>query len=304
MLRVEKIDFSYEKKVLNNVSFELDQGKILGIVGKSGGGKTSLLKIIGGYLTPDSGDIFILNEKQKKANELLIPGYSKVALVQQDFGLDLYHTVEENIREKVLYLPRNLQDKLIGQMIDLLDLQELSQQKAIHISGGEQQRLSIARALASECDLVLLDEPFVHLDSAMRQDLFDYLLKLKTIRNTSFIIVTHNGEEILSLCDEVLYIKKGSIKRKAKPNHFYDFPRSLEEAKFFGLINSVRKGKQRILFRPNQYSLEKGRIDLNLTFDFSKKHGALYYNYFQTERGEDIILFNFDSMNDVKLVYV
>ena len=305
MLEVKKLHFEYDREILRDVSFKLRRGAFLGIVGKSGGGKTSLLKIIGGHLTPSKGEVLQNGKKLKKANELLVPGYENIALVHQDFGLDIYHTVIENIREKVLHLSIKLQKELIEEMLDLLDLRSLAKQQAISLSGGEQQRLSIARALVSEADLILLDEPFVHLDSPMRGRLFLYLQKLREVRNTSFIIVTHNGEELLGLTDQVIYIKKGKIKRQANPEKFYSNPRSIEEAEFFGPVNSIRINEKRILFRPNQFSLDdKSRLKVSVEYLGSNKFGPLYHNNFKTKRGEDVLLFSFETMDSVNYIYV
>lgn len=305
MLEIKNIHFEYDKEILQDVSFNLKQGAFLGIVGKSGDGKTSLLKIIGGYLTPSKGEVVQNGHKLKNANGMLVPGYENIALVHQDFGLDLYHTVIENIKEKVLHLSYGLQKELIDEMISLLDLGKLVNRQAISLSGGEQQRLSIARALVSEADLILLDEPFVHLDSPMRRKLFLYLQKLREVRNTSFIIATHNGEELLGLTDEVIYFKKGRIKRRAKPDTFYSNPRSIEEAEFFGLVNSIRIGEKRLLFRPDQFSIHNNNNQkVEIEFLGNQKFGPLYYNNFRTMRGEDLLLFSFESMEILKCIYV
>lgn len=305
MLKVTNIHLSYSKEILHDVSFQLNEAQFLGIVGKSGGGKSSLLKIIGGYTTPDRGSIYFDDKKMQPANQLLVPGYANIALVHQDFGLDLYHTVTENIREKVLYLPQKQQNILIAEMIDLLGLADIADQQAVVLSGGEQQRLSIARALASEADLILLDEPFVHLDTPMRTRLMLYLEALKKIRKTSFILVTHNGEEVLTLCDEVIYLKHGKIKRKAKPSKFYENPRSIEEGAFFGEINALTIDGKRKLFRPDQYALTgNSGVAISVNFNRALKNGPLMYNYFTTNRNESLLLFNFEVMENVKTIYV
>jgi ABC-type multidrug transport system ATPase subunit len=306
VLEIKNIQFSYDRKILNDVSFSVQHGQVFGIVGKSGGGKSSLLKIIGGYLTPDEGEVLFKGKRMQKPSEMLIPGYDEIAIVHQDFGLDLYHTVFDNIKQKILHLPHNLQDILIKQMVDLLDLSHLVKQKAIDLSGGEQQRLSIARALASESDLILLDEPFVHLDTPMRRSLLNYIEKLKEIRNTSFIIVTHNGDEILGLCDEAIFIKNGQIKRKATPSKFYNSPRSIEEAEFFGPVNAISIENKRKLFRPNQYSTLKkeGMKKIELEFVRCHQQGLFYSNIFRTTRGEEILLFNLEPMKAITCIYV
>jgi len=306
VLEVKNIHFSYDREILHNISFSMKKGQFLGIVGKSGGGKSSLLKTIGGYLTPTAGEVHFQGKKMKRPVEMLIPGFEDISIVHQDFGLDLYHTVSENIKQKILYLPEKFQIQLMDQMLDLLDLRKVSSQKAIQLSGGEQQRLSIARALVSETELILLDEPFVHLDAPMRRNLLNYLQKLKEIRSTSFIIVTHNGDEILGLCDEAIYMKNGRIKRKTTPNNFYKKPKSIEEAEFFGPVNSILLNGKRKLFRPNQYNLEKleSKEKLELEFRFSEAHGPLINNYFQSKRGEEVLLFNLEPMKEVNCIYV
>lgn len=306
MLEIKNIKFSYDREILHDVSFNLEKGQFLGVVGKSGGGKSSLLKIIGGYLTPSSGEIYLKGKKMKRPVEMLIPGYDDISVVHQDFGLDVYHTVQENIRQKVLHLPLKFQNQLIDEMLDLLDLRILSSQKAVNLSGGEQQRLSIARALVSESELILLDEPFVHLDAPMRRRLIGYLQKLKEIRSTSFIIVTHNGDEIMGLCDSAIYFKNGKIKRIASPEKFYRNPKSIEEAEFFGPVNSILLNDKRKLFRPNQYTLTNSGENqkLEVEFRFAEQHGPLVHNYFKSKRGEEILLFNLEALNTVNCIYV
>lgn len=305
MLEVKNVFLEYGREILHDVSFQLNQGSFLGIVGKSGGGKSSLLKIIGGYLTPLEGSVCQNGIKLPNSNELLVPGYTNIALVHQDFGLDPYHTVKENIREKVLHLREAHQAELIDQMLNLLDLTHITEQQAIKLSGGEQQRLSIARALVSEADLILLDEPFVHLDSIMRRKLFLYLQEMRKARNTSFIIVTHNGEELLGLTDRVIYLSNGRIKRTARPDVFYSKPMSIMEAEFFGPVNSVRLNGKQILFRPDQYVLvNNGGQMIELTFEACFKQGPIYHNFFLTLKGVKILLFSFESMETVNCIYV
>lgn len=306
MLEIKHIYFSYEREILHDVNFSLKKGQFLGIVGKSGGGKSSLLKVIAGLLTPQSGAVFLHGKKLKRPIEMLLPGYEQMSIVHQDFGLDLYHTVYQNVKQKVLHLPDKLQNKIIKQLLNLMDLGLLTNQKAIDLSGGEQQRLSIARSLACESELVLLDEPFVHLDASMRMRLINYLENLKEIRNTSFIIVTHNGDEILGLCDEVIYLKNGRIRRKASASDFYDKPKSSEEAEFFGPINSVTIENKRKLFRPNQYGLKKENQleEVQVKFKRLKKQGGLFYNYFLTKHEEEILLINLEPMKEITCIYV
>lgn len=293
-----------EKCVLNDVSITLPKGKVIGLIGKSGEGKTSILRILSGYLTPQKGEVYLEGKRQPNANELLIPGYSGIALVHQDFGLVPHLTVEENICEKILHLPQRFQSKLLKEMLNLLQLEPLLKRQAISLSGGEQQRVSMARALVVESDYVLLDEPFVHMDTAMKNRVIHYLQGLKEVRNTGFLIVSHNGEEIMGLCDQVVYLKNTKVRREATPEKFYLHPKSLEEAAFFGKINSLRIGGKRILFRPNQYNLKEGTYSIELDFVRSHFQGELIHNLFRTKDGQEVYLSNFTELKTLKKIYV
>ena len=106
MLQLNSIAFSYDFPIFKNVSFEIGEGEIIGIVGNSGAGKTTLLKVIAGLIDPSCGEVLFEGEKVKGPSQNLVPGHDEIKLVNQDFGLDIYHTVKENIREKALYLPK------------------------------------------------------------------------------------------------------------------------------------------------------------------------------------------------------
>ena len=189
MLRVEHISKSWcGKPLLNNISFEVNSGECIVIFGKSGGGKSSLLKIIAGIELPDEGSILVDGEVQVKSNEQLIPGNPIIKLVNQDFSLDLYHRVEENIRLKILHLTHAEQDELCEELLDLMELTELRHEKALTLSGGEQQRLALARALALRPRYLLLDEPFAHLDFALKTRVEQYILTKKSVIHVTSLI--------------------------------------------------------------------------------------------------------------------
>ena len=296
MLTVENIQLAFERSVLSSISLDLKAGEIIGIVGKSGAGKTSLLKIIAGFLEPTAGKVTFEGEKVIGPATKLVPGHPEIQLVNQDFHLDTYHTVEENIREQILYLPLKQRDQLVEELLHLMELTTLRKQKATTLSGGEQQRLAIARALACEPKIILLDEPFVHLDGKLRAKLIHYLLKLQAIRKTSFMLVSHDGAEILSLCSVIYFMKNGKFVRKASPKDFYYKPKTLDEAKLFGPINKVLLNGKRIIFRPDEYEIHPEGI-LQLTFQTSLFTGVVYQNYFTTENKENILLYSLKAMD-------
>jgi iron(III) transport system ATP-binding protein len=240
MLVIKNIQLRFDREILSNLSFSIKSGEIVGIVGASGGGKSSLLKIIAGLLDPSSGEVRLNGEKVKGPSQKLVPGHEAIQLVNQDFGLDIYHTVLENVQQKILYLPKDVRDQFTTELLDLVDLSELINQQAITLSGGEQQRLAIARALAVEPEVLLLDEPFAHLDAHLKQKIGNYIQSLAAIRKMTCILVSHEGQDVLEWSKSILFIEKGEVKRVDSPYNFYNFPTSLYEARFFGQINLLK----------------------------------------------------------------
>jgi iron(III) transport system ATP-binding protein len=305
MLVVQDVSLRFETELLKRVSFELKPNEIVGIVGSSGAGKTSLLKIISGLLEPTSGKVFYNDKLVEGPATKLIPGHDDIQLVNQDFGLDIYHTVEENIREKALYLPYKERDELVDELLDLTELTRIRKQKAHLISGGEQQRLALARALACEPKVLLLDEPFVHLDGRLRFKITNYLQDLQRIRSMSILIVSHNGEEILSWTDRIIHISKGTIKRKSTPLNFYYKPRSIEEGGLFGVINKITIQNKRILFRPNEYEISENHSNgIPINFIKSQFMGEYYLNYFTTNKKEKITLSHTEPLDYAKEIII
>lgn len=305
MLELKSISFSYNEPLFKNISFEVEEGEIVGIVGNSGAGKTTLLKVIAGLLDITEGKVIFEGEKVKGPSQNLVPGHDEIKLVNQDFGLDIYHSVRENIREKALYLPLIERDELVEELLELVELTHLSEQKAILLSGGEQQRLSLARALAGEPKLILLDEPFVHLDGRLRLKISNYLLQMKAIRGTSFILVSHDGEEMLSLADRIIHFSNGEINRISSPKEFYFLPNTKEEAELFGIINSIIIDEKTILFRPIEFELPSSEKNegIKVIFLNSQFAGTHFVNYFETEKKEQIILFHKETLkNETKII--
>ena len=306
MLQLNSIAFSYDFPIFKNVSFEIGEGEIIGIVGNSGAGKTTLLKVIAGLIDPTCGEILFEGEKVKGPSKNLVPGHDEIKLVNQDFGLDIYHTVKENIREKALYLPKKERDELVDELLDLIELTHLSDQKALLLSGGEQQRLALARALAGEPKLILLDEPFVHLDGRLRLKISNYLLQMKEIRSTSFILVSHDGGEMLSLANRIIHFSNGEIRRVGSPEEFYNNPISKEEGELFGIINVLTINGEEVLFRPTEFQISKEFNENQIVVKFvnSRFAGDYFINYFQTENGEQVILYHSESLKNEKKIII
>ena len=301
MLAVSAISLGYEKPVLCDVSLSLVGSEIIGLVGKSGAGKSSLLKIMAGLIDQDSGDVLLDGKLQPKSSLRLIPGTKGIELVNQDFKLDVYHTVAENIRESILYLPNAERDRRVEQMLSLFELKPLRHQKAHLLSGGEQQRLAIARAVAKKPKVLLLDEPFAHLDARLRLKLTNFLLKIKEKEGVAMVIVSHDGQEILGVSDSICILKNGRLSRKKNRIEAYYNPSSKIDALFFGPINSIVLNGKRVLFRPDEYKQNSSGA-ISLYFVRAVFLGSIYYNYFYTLAKEEIVLISINPLNNTTAI--
>jgi len=307
MLSIKNISFSYDgkKAIFENVSLHVKRGSIVGIVGPSGAGKSSLLKSVGGLITLNEGEIFLDGAKIQSPHNKLVPGDDEVGFVNQSFELDEFYTCEENILSALLHLSKEQRLRFCDQLIDLLGLSEVRYLQGRHLSGGEQQRLSIAAALAKEPKVLLLDEPFVHLDVHLRKKLGKYIKELCEIRGMMILLVTHEGEEALSWSDEIYCMFNGKLTTKYLPGNAYNKPKSLKEGRFFGELNSVRLGEKQILFRPREYKLEgeKGN-EVSLIFRYAEFRGHYTASYFKLRSGREIVLYGDAPLNKISKIYV
>lgn len=306
MLKIRNIHFARHKSILSGIDFDLKPGQILGLVGPSGAGKSTLLKIIAGLLDADSGTVKLGKEQIVGPKNLLIPGHPEVQLVNQDFELDLFHTVRENIVLKANYLPKNECNELVDELLDIFELNHLTQQIAKTLSGGEQQRLALARALAMEPKVILLDEPFAHVDAHLKSRISNYLMALKKIRKTIFILVTHDGQEVLSLADQIAFFSDGKIQRVDIPEAFYFSPTDAYEGLFFGDLNVIKRNKKQLLFRPREFSLDLESEGEEIEIKFVRKSfcGPYYQNFFKVGKKETIVLYHKESLEYVHKIKI
>ena len=291
MIRIKDLSLSYtpEEKVLNSINCTLLKGKIYGIAGMSGAGKSSLLKIIGGFINQSSGKVFLDGKELPFASQRLIPGHPSIALVPQDFKLDLYHTCIENIRESILNWEPTKRERRIQTLMRLFNLTGIQNTKANVLSGGEQQRLALARALAPKPDWLLLDEPFSHLDSRLRIKLTNIIQKLMTVEEIGVILVSHDAQDMLGSCDLMAFLRKGILSGFEDPFKRYLSLKNMSEASWFGIVNSVKIGDIRYRFRPNFFELSTSGLSLTLTKQYF--NGTTFIHYFYTANDEEVVLF-------------
>ncbi|WP_395053280.1 ABC transporter ATP-binding protein [Flavobacterium sp.] len=264
MLKVSNLEFSYLKKLtLFNTNFNLEKGKNLVLIGESGCGKSTLLKLIYGLFDLDKGTIFWNDIEVLGPKYNLIPGMNFMKYLAQDFDLMPFITVAENVGKHLSNVDLEKKQQRILELLDVVEMTEYASVKAKYLSGGQMQRVAIARVLALEPELLLLDEPFSHIDNfrknSLRRKLFEYF-KLK---NITTIIATHDSTDVLSFSDEVLILKAGKIIEKGIPKDIYNSPKSVYIASLFGDVNQIsshffnEKNDDSILLYPHQLEVVK-----------------------------------------------
>ena len=258
LLEVKNLTLAYaENVVVSKASFSMRKGEIIVILGASGDGKTSLLKSIAGLLPVQSGEIVFDGKTVKDALNKLVPGHDQIKLINQDFALDKYHTVEENIRLRLMRFDEAYKKERIETLLRLTKLAKYRAVPTTSLSGGQQQRLAIARALADEPELLLLDEPFNQLDFQNKQKIERHVRSYIRKNNLSAILVTHNGIEAMEWADRIIFIRNGKIRRIDSPQDFFENPTNKYEAGFFGELNKIKVKDEEIYFRPGVFSLTK-----------------------------------------------
>ena len=225
---------------LKNVDLEIADGEYFVLLGPSGGGKTTLLRSIGGFIRPDSGTV----EIKGKNVDNLPPDKRPTSMVFQGFALFPHMTVKENIGYglKLRSIDKDIISEKVAKMMDLVGLSGLSDRKPHELSGGQQQRVQLARALILENDVLLLDEPLSALDAQLRKDMCIELKRLQKTVGISFVHVTHNQEEAMSVADRIAIIADGEMVEQGTPKEIYSNPKKKFTAEFIGeknILNGV-----------------------------------------------------------------
>ena len=236
IFQVKRLSKQYEKGqryAVQKVSFELYEGEFLTIVGESGSGKTTLLKMLAGRLDMTQGQIMFEGELILGPSYQLMVGLKEVKLVNQDFELFPYHTVEEVLEYEIRLWDEKEKGKQIRRLLRMVGLYKDRKRKAITLSGGMQQRLAIARALVSEPKVILFDEPFSQLDAPRRLELRKLIKEVVLELETSVIFVTHDINDTLPLSDRIIVFKEGKIEQVDTPYEIYHTPKNEYVARLF-----------------------------------------------------------------------
>ncbi len=276
MLQVNSISFSYlESTIISSLSFTLEKGKTLAVIGESGCGKSTLLKLIYGLYDLNEGQIIWGEQEVLGPKFHLIPGMEYMKYLAQDFDLMPFITVSENIGKYLSNFYPEQKKERIQELLRIVEMEEYAHVKAKYLSGGQMQRVAIARVLALEPQLLLLDEPFSHIDNfrknSLRRKLFAYLNE----KGITTIIATHDSTDVLSFAHDVIVMKEGTILEQNDPVTLYQNPQIRYTASLFGDVNEVIWEGKTILVYPHQLKVVS-QSGLKATVVFSYFRGSHY----------------------------
>lgn len=262
MLQINHISFSYDKNEdIKQVDFSLQKGKNLAVIGESGCGKSTLLKLIYGLYDLKEGQMFWKGSEILGPKFHLIPGMPYMKYLAQDFDLMPYISVSENVGKYLSNFYPEEKKERIAELLEIVEMTEFANIKAKYLSGGQMQRVALARVLALEPEVLLLDEPFSHIDNfrknSLRRKLFAYLKS----KNITTIVATHDSTDVLSFADEVLVMQNGKIVARNSPLELYNKPTSKYVASLFGDVNEIPgfyfNQKENQLLYPHQLKIVK-----------------------------------------------
>jgi len=238
LLRIEKVSANLGDFVLREVSLEVESGEYLVIIGPTGSGKTILMETVAGIRSPNEGRIFLDGREITRE----VPRNRKVCMVYQDLMLFPHLSVKENIAFglRVRKAPSDEIEKKVNEVSELLGISHLHHRMPETMSGGEKQRVAMARAMVMEPALLLLDEPLSALDGVTRKKLRRELKRIHQVYDTTIIHVTHNFEEVFSLADRVAVMNGGEIVQVGTPEEIFRRPKCEMIANFVGVENIFR----------------------------------------------------------------
>ncbi|MFP4844494.1 ABC transporter ATP-binding protein [Winogradskyella sp. PE311] len=240
MLLVKNISFSYSKTpILKDLDFRIEKGKNLAVIGESGSGKSTLLRVIYGEYDLNNGQVFWKNTEILGPKYNLVIGYDFMKYVTQEFDLMPFITVEENIGKHLSRFFPEEKQKRTDELIKVVELEAFAKTKVKNLSGGQKQRVALARALAKQPEILLLDEPFSHIDNFKKQSLRRSVFKYLKDNKITCLVATHDKNDVLGFSDEMIVIHENKIIAKDTPQNLYKNPKLPLIASFFGEFNVI-----------------------------------------------------------------
>ncbi|WP_111672013.1 ABC transporter ATP-binding protein [Algoriphagus litoralis] len=237
---IRQISKTYDSQTaLQPFSLELKRGELIAIVGESGSGKSTLLRIMAGLEMQSSGAVLLNGQPIENPAQKLIPGYDEIKLIHQDFQLNPNSTVTENISRPLIQYDKGYsKDRLVSLLFEF-GLEGLKDRFPRQLSGGQQQKVAIAAALAVEPEVLLLDEPFSSLDPIQKHKLITELKELFLEMGTTVVFVTHDLDDALRLTDNLIILQKGKVVQKGGSQELCEHPKTRYVARLFSTINLI-----------------------------------------------------------------
>ena len=260
ILSLENIEKNFDgENVLKNISLDIGRGEFVTLLGSSGCGKTTTIRIVAGLLTPDSGKV-ILNGKDIT---MLAPEKRDVNTVFQNYALFPHMNVEKNIGYglKLKKMPASEIKAEVEKALSLVQLEGFEKRNPSQLSGGQKQRVAIARAIVNKPSVLLLDEPLGALDLMLRRQMQTELKKLQKALGITFIYITHDQEEALNMSSRIVVMRNGNIEQIGTPSEVYDTPKTAFVAEFVGGANLYNDGNRLFAIRSEHVRLGVGDYD-------------------------------------------
>ena len=250
-----------EVRAVDAVNLEIKSGEFFTLLGPSGSGKTTCLRMIGGFTLPTSGKIFIGDQDVSQ-----VPPYARpVNTVFQDYALFPHMTIAENVAYGLMVkgVEKFAREKRANEMLEIVRLPGVGDRRPAQLSGGQRQRVALARALVNEPEVLLLDEPLGALDLKLREQMQSELKQLQRRLDITFLFITHDQHEALSMTDRIGVFNHGKIEQIGSPAEIYNSPMTKFVAQFIGAANVLEGESARKLTRANAAMLRPERLALS-----------------------------------------
>lgn len=235
LLRVAGISVEEEgTTILDNISFSQAKGRKIALAGETGSGKSTLMQTIAGFVQPSAGAVYLNDKKVRGPHDRLVPGHADIAYLSQEFELPQFLRVEQ-----VLQYSNKLSSEEARQLYDVCRISHLAKRRTNQASGGERQRIALARLLSTWPDLLLLDEPFSNLDMAHKKVLKSVIHDISQELGITCILISHDPLDTLSWADEIMVLQQGKLIQRSSPDQLYKGPVNEYAASLFGKYNLV-----------------------------------------------------------------